>query len=204
MSSTIFSPIVKLPTKYGIFKSFAVKEGIKEHFVLYQGKVKNKPCLVRIHSECLTGDVFHSLKCDCGEQLDSAMQAITKEPGILIYLRQEGRDIGLFNKMRAYKLQESGYDTVEANLLLGLPIDNRNYSIVGTILQKLSPGKITVLTNNPKKCAALQTVVAQKIERRSTLSLPNKFNQKYLATKFTKLNHLLEHKYEHKISPGNQ
>ena len=191
MSSTIFSPIVKLPTKYGIFKSFAVKEGIKEHLVIYQGKIKNQPCLVRIHSECLTGDVFCSLKCDCGEQLAFAMQSITQAPGILIYLRQEGRDIGLFNKMRAYKLQECGYDTVEANLLLGLPIDNRDYSIVAKILKKLSPGKITLLTNNPKKYAVLQTIVTQTIERGNILSPPNKFNQNYLATKFTKLNHLL-------------
>ena len=190
----MFSNIIDLATDFGVFKCFSVKEGTKEHLVLYKGEIAGKECLVRIHSECLTGDLFRSKKCDCGYQLNFAMEEIYKKNGILIYLRQEGRDIGLFNKIQAYKLQEEGMDTVEANIKLGLPVDNRDYKIAVEILKKLAPSKIKLMSNNPKKIEALASF---KVERVAINSPIGEFNKDYLNTKVLKMNHLMDEKICH-------
>ncbi len=187
----MFSNIIDLPTKYGILKCFSVKEGNKEHLVLYKGEIEGKEIIVRIHSECLTGDLFKSQKCDCGYQLNESLEMITKENGVLIYLRQEGRDIGLFNKIQAYNLQAHGMDTVEANMSLGLPIDARDYSIAAKILNKLAPSKIRLITNNPQKIEALRELLSIEIERISICSPKGVYNSDYLATKALKMNHLI-------------
>ena len=150
--------------------------------------------LLRVHSECLTGDVFGSQKCDCGGELALAMQKITQSDkegkgGLLIYLRQEGRGIGLFNKVNAYALQDKGYDTVEANIALGFSSDDRDYAIVGGILEYYGIGEVELLTNNPKKIEAISRFV--KVKRSEIIIEANKHNQKYLATKKAKLGHLL-------------
>ncbi len=186
----MISPVINLETNFGVFKCFVVKEGDKEHLVLYKGKIKGQECLTRIHSECLTGDLFKSKKCDCGEQLNVALQRIAKEKGILIYLRQEGRDIGLFNKVRAYDLQARGFDTVEANIALGLPIDNRKYNVAAKILKNLAPSKIKLMTNNPMKIQAIESLLSIPIERVALHIDANKLNANYLFTKTTKMNHL--------------
>ncbi len=190
--SEIFTEIIDLTTEWGVFKCFSIKEGHKEHLVLYKGEVKNKECLVRIHSECLTGDLFHSKHCDCGSQLNHALEEISLNGGILIYLKQEGRDIGLFKKIKAYKLQQIlGLDTVEANIELGLPVDNRKYDIVSKILKKLSPGKIKLMTNNPKKIEALKALLSIEVERVASKSATYELNANYLATKANKMKHFL-------------
>jgi len=183
-----------LPTTYGDFKCFVVKEedNVAEHFVLFKGEVKGRDCLVRIHSECLTGEVFGSQKCDCGHQLEQSLQMISKEGGVLIYLRQEGRGIGLFNKIEAYKLQETGLDTVDANLRLGLPADDRSYVIAAKVLEQLAPRSIKLITNNPQKIKVLQEMLKLPIERVNMHPEVNLFNQKYLKTKATKLKHLID------------
>lgn len=150
--------------------------------------------LLRVHSECLTGDVFGSQKCDCGGELALAMQKISQSDkegrgGLLIYLRQEGRGIGLFNKVNAYALQDKGYDTVEANIALGFSSDDRDYAIVGGILEYYGIGEVELLTNNPKKIEAISRFV--KVKRSEIIIEANKHNQKYLATKKAKLGHLL-------------
>ncbi len=192
----ITSSSALLPTTYGEFKCFAVKEedNAAEHFVLLKGQVKGRDCLVRIHSECLTGEVFGSQKCDCGSQLEQSLQMISQEGGILIYLRQEGRGIGLFNKIEAYKLQETGLDTVDANLQLGLPADDRSYLIAVKVLEQLAPKAIRLITNNPQKIMALQEMLKLPIERVNIQPEVNLFNQKYLKTKATKLKHLISTK----------
>jgi len=144
------SQIATLPTKYGEFKIQSFKEKEKEHLVIFTDNLPEIP-LVRIHSECLTGDALGSLKCDCGEQLEYAMKEINKHGGMIIYLRQEGRGIGLFNKVNAYALQDKGFDTVEANHQLGFEADLRDFSIVEEILKHFNIKKIKLLTNNPKK-----------------------------------------------------
>ena len=189
----MFSDIISLTTDFGVFNCFVVKEEHKEHLVLYKGKIKEQECLVRIHSECLTGDLFKSKRCDCGEQLNIALRCIDREGGILIYLRQEGRDIGLFNKIKAYHLQDQGLDTVEANLKLNLPIDNRKYDIAAKILTKFSPSKIKLMTNNPKKLTALMSLLAIPIQRIAINTEIGELNANYLFTKFSKMNHLLEY-----------
>lgn len=185
----MFTDPIDLTTNYDVFKCFSVKEGHKEHLVLYKGEVKDKECLVRIHSECLTGDLFHSQHCDCGSQLNYSMNEIALNGGILLYLKQEGRDIGLFNKIKAYKLQSIGLDTVEANIELGLPIDNRKYDIAVKILEKLSPSKINLMTNNPKKLEALKSSLSINVERVAINSPKCKANINYLITKVNKMNH---------------
>ncbi len=189
----MFCPVIDLETDFGVFKCFSVKEANKEHLVLYKGEISGQVCLVRIHSECLTGDLFKSKRCDCGEQLNMALQLIAKENGILIYLRQEGRDIGLFNKIRAYDLQDKGFDTVEANIALGLPVDNRKYNLAAEILKSLAPSKIMLMTNNPKKIEAIELLSSIPIERISLHSNVSKLNANYLFTKTTKMNHLVEY-----------
>lgn len=163
-----------------------------EHFALIKGPLdlKNAP-LVRIHSECITGDVFGSCKCDCGAQLEQSLELISKDGGVLIYLRQEGRGVGLTNKLKAYSLQEQGYDTVEANLHLGLPVDGRNYAIAYQILKHLGIDNLRLLTNNPHKMSALVEYGLNVSARVPVIAKTTKENRAYLETKEKKLGHFL-------------
>ena len=150
--------------------------------------------LVRVHSECLTGDVFHSLRCDCGEQLESALAQIEREGrGVLLYLAQEGRGIGLLNKLRAYNLQDEGLDTVDANLRLGLPVDLRDYGIGAQILVDLGLSSIRILTNNPKKIRGLEGYGLSVTEQVPIIHAPNPHNERYLAAKRDRLGHTIHH-----------
>jgi len=182
------SKVANLPTKHGTFKIQSFKDREKEHLVIFTKELPDTP-LVRIHSECLTGDTLGSLKCDCGEQLHFALEKISKEEGMVIYLRQEGRDIGLLNKVNAYFLQDSGLDTVEANHQLGFDDDLRNYDIVDFILEYFKINKIRLLTNNPNKLNSLKNV--EIIDRVPIQIEPNSYNIEYLKTKKEKSGHLL-------------
>ncbi len=182
------SSVANLPTKYGNFKIQAFKEGNKEHLAIFTDPLPEIP-IVRVHSECLTGDTLGSLKCDCGQQLDFALKLIAKEGGLLIYHRQEGRNIGLFNKVNAYALQDKGLDTIEANHQLGFKADERTYDIVKKILKHFGIKKLKLLTNNPKKLDAIEG--AKIIERIPIVVEPNKQNINYLKTKKEKMGHLL-------------
>jgi GTP cyclohydrolase II len=177
-----------LPTKYGNFKIKSFKEENKEHLVIYKEPFGDIP-IVRVHSECLTGDALGSLKCDCGEQLQFALKIIEKNGGLVIYLRQEGRDIGLFNKVNAYALQDKGLDTVEANHQLGFEADMRNFDIVSDILKHFNIFKIKLLTNNPKKLNEIKDI--EIIERIPIKVGKNPYNENYLNTKKEKMGHLL-------------
>ena len=187
----------KLPTGFGEFEAVGYRElvGGKHHVALVKGDVDGKQdVLVRVHSECLTGDVFHSLRCDCGEQLESALAMIEREgEGVLLYLSQEGRGIGLLNKLRAYKLQEGGLDTVEANLQLGLPADLRDYGIGAQILVDLGLTSIRILTNNPKKIRGLEGYGLSVSEQLPIEHLPNPHNEDYLRAKRERMGHTLHH-----------
>lgn len=188
----MFSNIIDLATDFGIFKCFVVKEGYKEHLVLFKGNIEGEECLVRIHSECITGDLFKSKRCDCGYQLQHSLNLISSKGGILIYLRQEGRDIGLFNKIKAYGIQDNGFDTVEANINLGLPIDARDYDVAIKILEKLNPSKIKLLTNNPEKIKSLYSSLKKITIERIAINSPfEPLNANYLAAKAKKMNHLI-------------
>ncbi len=167
-----------------------------EHFTLEKRPFSGTP-LVRVHSECITGDLFGSLKCDCGSQLHQSLTRIAKEGGVLIYLRQEGRGIGLANKLKAYALQEQGFDTVEANRQLGLPVDNRDYDVAFQILQHLGIHTIRLLTNNPEKVTSLLRHGIVIEERIGLESLPTEENFDYLKVKQEKLGHLLKLKGEY-------
>ena len=184
-----------LPTKYGDFTAVGYRSLVdgKHHVALVKGEVDGRDdVLVRVHSECLTGDVFHSLRCDCGEQLESALAMIEREgSGVLLYLSQEGRGIGLLNKLRAYKLQEEGYDTVEANLKLGLPADLRDYGIGAQILADLGLSSIRILTNNPKKISGLAGYGLSVVDQVPIVHAANEHNAAYLQTKRDKMGHLL-------------
>jgi 3,4-dihydroxy 2-butanone 4-phosphate synthase/GTP cyclohydrolase II len=187
--------VVKMPTDYGEFDLHlyrATTDG-QNHIALVKGDVSGKRgVLVRVHSECLTGDVFGSRRCDCGPQLHQAMAQVDQAgSGVILYMRQEGRGIGLAPKIQAYKLQEKGYDTVEANLKLGYGMDLREYGIGAQILCDLGVKKIRLLTNNPKKVVGLQGYGLEIIEQVPIRVKPNKHNRKYLLTKRTKLGHLL-------------
>jgi 3,4-dihydroxy 2-butanone 4-phosphate synthase / GTP cyclohydrolase II len=194
---------VAMPTMHGDFTAVAFRETLtgKHHIALVKGDVEGaENVLVRVHSECLTGDVFHSLRCDCGEQLEQALERIAAEDrGVLLYMAQEGRGIGLLNKLRAYELQENGYDTVEANLELGFQPDMRDYGIGNQILAELGLSTIRILTNNPKKITGIEGFGLQVVEQVPIETKPTAENARYLATKRDKLGHKLHHqdlKYE--------
>jgi len=186
----------RLPTRFGDFLAIAYRSAIDpdEHVALVKGDLNgDKPVLVRVHSECLTGDVFHSMRCDCGEQIDLAMNAIADEGrGIFLYMRQEGRGIGLHNKIRAYALQDQGLDTVEANEALGFGSDLRDYGIGAQILADLGVRKIRLLTNNPRKVIGLEGYGLQVVETVPIICKPNPQNVKYLETKRKKMGHLIK------------
>jgi 3,4-dihydroxy 2-butanone 4-phosphate synthase/GTP cyclohydrolase II len=187
----------KLPTAFGEFTAVGYRALLddKHHVAMVKGDVSGKDdVLVRVHSECLTGDVFHSLRCDCGDQLASALAQIEQEGrGVLLYLSQEGRGIGLLNKLRAYKLQEEGLDTVDANLKLGLPADLRDYGIGAQILGDLGLTSIRILTNNPKKIIGLEGYGLSVTEQVPIQATPNPHNQAYLDAKRDKMGHVLHH-----------
>ncbi|MXV20545.1 bifunctional 3,4-dihydroxy-2-butanone-4-phosphate synthase/GTP cyclohydrolase II [Deinococcus xianganensis] len=183
----------KLPTEYGEFRLVGFEDTLSgaEHVALVMGDVTPDPLLVRVHSECLTGDGFHSLRCDCGPQRDAAMQAIAAEGrGVLVYLRQEGRGIGLLNKIRAYHLQDGGADTVEANLQLGFPADARDFGIGAQMLHLLGARQLRVLTNNPRKLHSLGGFGLEVVERVPLHVGHNEHNTAYLSTKAEKLGHI--------------
>jgi 3,4-dihydroxy 2-butanone 4-phosphate synthase/GTP cyclohydrolase II len=186
---------VRMPTEYGEFQAVAYRELLsgKQHLALVKGDVAGKQSvLVRVHSECLTGDVFHSLRCDCGEQLEQALAQIGgEEAGVLLYMAQEGRGIGLLNKLRAYELQEHGLDTVEANVELGFPADSREYGFGYQILSDLGLSTIRLLTNNPRKMEGIESYGLQVVEQVPIEIPPNAENRDYLSAKREKLGHTL-------------
>jgi len=192
--------VVRMPTEFGEFRCVAYREKLtgKYHLALVMGEVDGaENVLVRVHSECLTGDTFHSLRCDCGEQLDYALARIAEEnSGVLLYMSQEGRGIGLLNKLKAYELQERGYDTVEANLELGFGADEREWGIGNQILVDLGLSTIRLLTNNPRKLniAGYGLTIVEQVP---IVIPPNAENERYLATKRDKLGHRLHHQGLH-------
>ncbi|MCL2706888.1 MAG: bifunctional 3,4-dihydroxy-2-butanone-4-phosphate synthase/GTP cyclohydrolase II [Dehalococcoidia bacterium] len=186
----------KLPTRYGEFRALAYKSDIEsgEHLALVMGDIRSdEPVLVRVHSECLTGDVFGSQRCDCGEQLDMAMKMVADEKrGVILYMRQEGRGIGFHNKLRAYAEQDKGLDTVEANLKLGFGADLRDYGIGAQILADIGLSEIRLMTNNPKKVVGLDGYGLKVVETVPIIVSPNPYNRVYLSTKQTKMGHVLK------------
>jgi len=186
---------IDMPTQFGHFKLVAFKEksSSNEHLALIKGEwKKDEPVLTRVHSSCFTGDILGSMRCDCGEQLHKAMQMVEKEgTGVILYMNQEGRGIGLVNKLKAYKLQEQGMDTVEANLHLGFQMDQRDYGIGAQILRYLGVTKLRLMSNNPKKRAGLLGYGIEIVETVPIEAIPNAHNEKYLATKRDKMGHIL-------------
>ncbi len=187
--------VADLPTQHGIFRAYgyASVTDAKEHVALVMGDINpNEPALTRVHSECVTGDVFGSMRCDCGEQVDLALQQIAAEgSGVFLYMRQEGRGVGLHNKLRAYALQDSGLDTVEANARIGFPPDLRDYGIGAQILVDLGVRKLKLMTNNPRKIVGLDAFGLELVERVPIEIPPNSFNRRYLETKRDKMGHIL-------------
>jgi 3,4-dihydroxy 2-butanone 4-phosphate synthase/GTP cyclohydrolase II len=186
----------KLPTEVGTWTGYAYENTIdgNTHVALVMGDIGDgKDLVVRVHSECLTGDALHSLRCDCAAQRDGAMQIIAKEGrGIFLYLRQEGRGIGLANKLRAYALQDKGADTVEANIALGLPVDKRDYGIGSQILADLGVKEMRIVTNNPRKIFGLEGYGIKIVGRVPLHTEPTQYNKRYIATKRSKLGHMFE------------
>jgi len=188
---------VDMPTKYGHFKLYVFTErnnpGSGEHLALVKGEWKDdEPVLVRVHSSCFTGDILGSLRCDCGDQLHEAMMMVEAEgKGVVLYMNQEGRGIGLLNKLKAYRLQESGMDTVEANLHLGFPMDKRDYGVGAQILRFLNVSKLKLISNNPKKRAALAGYGIEIVDTVPIRIAPNEHNERYLKTKKDKMGHSL-------------
>lgn len=186
----------RLPTRWGVFDihGFEDMEGDKEHVAITMGDVSGgEPALLRIHSECLTGDALYSVRCDCGSQLQEAMRQISEiGRGTILYLRQEGRGIGLINKIKAYHLQDAGADTVEANEKLGFGADIRDYKICAPMLKQLEIHQVRLMTNNPRKVEALEALGVEVVERVSLQIGSNPHNAKYLATKAGKLGHLFD------------
>ncbi len=186
---------VKMPTEYGDFKLVAYEQinTTEVHMALVKGEWKqDEPVMVRVHSSCVTGDIFGSCRCDCGSQLHAAMEMVEREgKGIVLYMKQEGRGIGLLNKLRAYKLQEEGLDTVEANLQLGFEMDSRDYGIGAQILSDLGVSKIRLITNNPKKRVGLMGYGLEIVDNIAIEIAPNMHNEKYLKTKRDKLGHMI-------------
>jgi len=188
MKQIEISKVAKLPTKYGTFNIQAFKEGCKEHLAIFTDNLDDTPT-VRVHSECLTGDALNSKKCDCGEQLSYAQELIGKEGGMIIYHRQEGRNIGLLGKVNAYALQDTGLDTIEANHQLGFKADERTYEIVEYILDYFGINKIKLLTNNPSKIESLTNI--EIVDRIPIKIEPNPYNENYLRVKKEQLGHFL-------------
>ncbi len=187
-----FGASANLPTKFGTFRVFAFKEDAVEHAALVKGEPKGNCVLARVHSECLTGDVFGSIKCDCRAQLETALRRISKEKhGVLIYLRQEGRGIGLVNKIRAYSLQDKGMDTVQANQALGFGVDERDYTVAAQILMLLGVKCVRLLSNNPKKADSLRKNGIDVCKMVPLKTKPTRENKGYLSVKKTKLGHKL-------------
>ena len=182
----------EMPTKHGDFRAIVYKEMAtdKEHVALLAGEISASP-LVRVHSECLTGDAFGSVRCDCGPQLDEAMRRVSAESGLIIYLKQEGRGIGLGNKIKAYALQDTGLDTVDANHQLGFDADLRTYEVAAAMLQSLGINQIRLLTNNPAKIKGLEALGIIVTERVAHVLPPTAQNRQYLDTKRNKMGHLL-------------
>ncbi len=186
--NTKISQEANLPSRFGEFKVKAFKEGQKEHLVIYTDHMSEVPT-VRVHSECLTGDAIGSLKCDCRDQLEYALELASKIDGMVIYLRQEGRNIGLFNKINAYALQDKGLDTIEANHQLGFGADERTYEIVTKILHHFNIKKIKLLTNNPDKINSISDI--EIVERIPIIMKSNIYNEDYLDVKKEKMGHLI-------------
>jgi len=182
------SKVANLPSKFGDFKVKSFKEGSKEHLVIYKENLDDIP-MVRVHSECLTGDAIGSLKCDCGDQLEYALKLAEQTNGMVIYLRQEGRNIGLLNKINAYALQDKGLNTIEANHQLGFNADERTYEIVTYILHHFNIHKIKLLTNNPAKVNSISDI--EIIERLPIVMKSNEYNEDYLDTKRDEMGHLI-------------
>jgi GTP cyclohydrolase II len=186
------SNIARLPSKYGQFKIKVYKEGSQEHLAIFtDGFEQEEAPLVRIHSECLTGDTLGSIKCDCNNQLHKAMKLIAAEGGLIIYHRQEGRNIGLLNKVNAYALQDEGKDTIEANLELGFKVDQRTYDVVAEVFKDFGLKQIRLLTNNPKKVEIVEATDVEIAERIPVIIEPNPHNEGYLKTKKEQMGHLL-------------
>ena len=188
----IQSNIANLPTKYGKFKIKAYKDGNQEHLAIMSENFETLDApYVRIHSECLTGDTLGSLKCDCQNQLDLSLKFIAEHGGLVIYHRQEGRNIGLLNKVNAYALQDQGRNTIQANIELGFGEDDRDYSIVGHIFNDLGVKKLKLITNNPKKIQYVESLGVEIVERIPAITKSNKYNEAYLFTKKEHMGHML-------------
>jgi GTP cyclohydrolase II len=191
----IFSSPAKLPTSYGLFTiiSFKVEGHSDDHLIVTMGDLKSKEnVLMRVHSECLTGDVFTSLKCDCGEQLKTSMEMISeRKEGVIIYLKQEGRGIGLFNKVNAYSLQDAGHDTITSNHLLGFATDLRKFDLVKNVVEYLGMKSINLLTNNPEKIESITQATGLVAQVTPLITKPNKHNSGYLSVKKEYLDHRL-------------
>lgn len=182
----------RLPTLYGEFRVWTVADGDVEHVVVVQPVCTQGVLpLVRVHSECYTGDVLRSLRCDCSQQLQMALERIGREGGVIVYLRQEGRGIGLTHKLAAYQLQDQGLDTVEANIELGLPVDSREYAVAALVLRDLGLTQIRLMTNSPQKIVALARHGIVVVDRVAIEGEPNQHNMRYLQTKKEKLGHVL-------------